>query len=161
VKHVNIGEPEFKFDETDPEGFRAGMLRPGPELGAKLTGLSVYEVPPGQSLCPYHYEYGEEEWLLVLVGQATVRHPEGEDILGPWDLTCFSLGPAGAHEVRNETEETIRFLMFSNLDLPGATVYPDSGKVGVWTGNPDDDMLVHKSNAVGYYDGEPRLSKDD
>ena len=38
---------------------------------------------------------------------------------------------------------------------PCATVYPDSGKVGIWTGNPDDDTLVFKSSAVTYFEGEP------
>ena len=75
MRKVNIGEPGFRWDEDDPEGFRAGLFRPGPELGAERLGLSVYEIPAGQSLCPYHYEYGEEEWLLVLEGEATVRHP--------------------------------------------------------------------------------------
>ena len=156
MKRVNIGEPQFGYDPDDPEGFRSGMYRVRDELDHGLLGLSVYEIPPGQSLCPYHYEYGEEEWLLVLSGQATVRAPGGEETLGPWDLTCFPLGPEGAHEVRNDTGETIRVLMFSNVELPAATVYPDSDKVGIWTGNPDDDTMVRKSSKVDYFTDEPR-----
>ena len=53
------------------------MLRFGPQVGATRTGTSVYELPPGQAICPYHYEYGEEEWLLVLVGRPTLRTPAG------------------------------------------------------------------------------------
>ena len=45
-------------------------------------------------------------------------------------------------------------LLWSEVTHPTATVYPDSGKVGVWTGNPDDDVMVRKADAVGYYDGE-------
>ena len=60
MKRLNIGEPEFAYDSKDPEGFRAGMLRAGPLLDAKQLGASVYELPPGQAICPYHYEYGEE-----------------------------------------------------------------------------------------------------
>jgi uncharacterized cupin superfamily protein len=133
------------------------MLRPGPGLGATKTGLSVYEIPPGQSLCPYHYEHGEEEWLLILEGEATLRHPGGEDVLAPWDLTCFPPGPDGAHEVRNDGDEPIRILMFSDLVLPTATTYPDSGKIGIWTCRKEDDVIVHRSSGVGYYSGEPRL----
>ena len=51
-----------------------------------------YEVPPGQANCPYHYE-SDEEWLLVLEGRLTVRHPDGEDASGPGDLVCFPAGP--------------------------------------------------------------------
>ena len=160
MKRVNIGEPEFKYDEEDPAGFRSGMYRPRADLDPKLLGLSVYEIPAGQSLCPYHYEYGEEEWLLVLSGEATVRAPEGEEKLGPWDLTCFPLGPDGAHEVRNDTDATIRVLMFSNVEHPAVTVYPDSDKVGVWTGNSDDDVIVEKASRVDYFAGEPRRGED-
>ena len=157
MKKVNIGEPDFEYDPDDPEGFRAGMLRPGPGLGAEKLGLSVYEIPGGQSLCPYHFEYAEEEWLLVLEGEATVRHPGGEEKLGPWDLTCFPPGPEGAHEVRNDGADPIRVLMFSDIRTPGATSYPDSGKIGIWTGIREDDVMVHRSSKVDYFDGEPRL----
>ena len=154
MKRVNIGEPEFRYDEEDPDGFRSGMFRPREELGPTRTGVSVYEIPPGQTLCTYHYEYSEEEWLLVLSGEATVRVPDGEEKMGPWDLTCFPTGPAGAHGIRNETSETIRIMMFSNVETPAVTVYPDSDKVGTWTGNPDDDVMVHKSSKVDYFSGE-------
>jgi hypothetical protein len=45
-------------------------------------------------------------------------------------------------------------LMFSDVAVPTATVYPDSDKVGIWTGNRGDDVMVRRSSAVGYYDGE-------
>ena len=61
----------------DPEGFRSGQARLGPSLGARRTGVSVYELPPRQAVCPYHYEYGEEEWVLVLQGHPVLRTPEG------------------------------------------------------------------------------------
>jgi uncharacterized cupin superfamily protein len=160
VRRVNIAAPELTFDPEDPDGFRAGMARFGPALGAVRLGASVYELPPGQSVCPYHYEYGEEEWLLVLEGRPTVRHPEGADQLEPWDLTCFGLGPEGAHEVRNDTAETARVLMFSNVEHPAVTVYPDSDKVGVWTGNKADDVIVRRSSSVGYFAGHPGADPD-
>ena len=66
MPRTNIENPEFSYDAEDPDGFRAGMYRMGPSLGAQRTGTSVYELAPGQAICPYHYEYAEEEWLLVL-----------------------------------------------------------------------------------------------
>ena len=50
------------------------MSRVGPLVGGEQLGLSVYELPPGQSICPYHYENAEEEWLIVLVGPADPAH---------------------------------------------------------------------------------------
>ena len=54
----------------------------------------------------------------------------------------------------NGTDQTVRVLMFSNRSEPAASVYPDSGKVGIWTGNSDDDVMVEKSSGVGYWHGE-------
>jgi uncharacterized cupin superfamily protein len=154
VKRINVGAPEFEFDESDPEGFRAGMARLGKALGATESGISVYELPPGQAICPYHYEAGEEEWLLVLEGKPTLRTPQGEERLEPWDVVCFPRGPAGAHGVRNETEASARVLMFSTVVVPTATVYPDSDKIGIWTGDPETDVLVRRDSRVDYFDGE-------
>jgi uncharacterized cupin superfamily protein len=154
MRRINIAAPEFEYDGEDPEGFRAGMARLGKSLGAEQTGVSVYEVPPGQAICPYHYEFGEEEWLLVLDGMPTLRHPDGSDRLDPWDVVLFPRGPEGAHAVRNETEDSVRVLMFSNVVLPTGTYYPDSDKVGVWTGDPKTDLLARRESGVEYYDGE-------
>jgi len=154
VKKLNIAAPEFEYDSEDPDGFRAGLARLGKVLGAAESGISVYELPPGQGVCPYHYEVGEEEWLLVLEGNPTLRHPEGSERLDPWDVVCFPRGPEGAHGIRNQTEERARVLMFSTVVVPTATVYPDSDKVGIWTGDPGTDVLVRRESAVDYYDGE-------
>jgi uncharacterized cupin superfamily protein len=154
MKRVNIAAPAFEYDGDDPEGFRSGIAKLGKLLGAEESGVSVYEIPPGRSICPYHYEVGEEEWLLVLAGRPTLRHPEGSDELEPWDVVCFPRGPEGAHGVGNETEETARVLMFSTVVVPTATVYPDSDKIGIWTGDPQSDLMARRESKVDYYDGE-------
>ena len=155
MKRINIAAPQFEYDDQDPEGFRSGMARLGKLLGgAEDSGISVYELRPGQAVCPYHYECGEEEWLLVLEGTPTLRDPDGSERLQPWDVVFFEKGPAGAHGIRNETEETVRVLMFSTVVLPTATVYPDSDKVGVWTGDPEADVIVRRESKVDYFDGE-------
>jgi uncharacterized cupin superfamily protein len=155
MQRINIAEPDFTFDPTDPDGFRSGLFRFGKLIGMRKLGASVYELPPGQSICPYHYEYGEEEALLVLEGRPTLRHPAGSDELEPWDAVAFAEGPEGAHTVSNDTGETVRVLMFSTIAIPAATVYPDSDKIGVWTGNEDDDALFRRAGKVTYFEGEP------
>jgi uncharacterized cupin superfamily protein len=154
MRKVNIQSPSFDYDADDPEGFRAGLFRFGADVGAQRTGASVYELPPGQAICPYHYEHGEEEWLLVLEGRPTLRHPEGSEELERWDVVFFPRGPEGAHGVKNETGETVRVLMFSEVAYPTVTVYPDSDKIGVFTRDKRDNVVVKRSSGVDYYDGE-------
>jgi uncharacterized cupin superfamily protein len=154
MRVLNIADPGFTYDDGDPPPFHAGMFRLGKQLGAAQTGMSVYELPPGQSVCPYHYEYGEEEWMLVLTGRPTLRTPAGERQLAPFDAAFFPIGPDGAHQVRNDTGDTVRVVMWSTVITPSATAYPDSGKVGVWTGVEGENLMARRSAHVEYYDGE-------
>ena len=101
MRRIDISNPEFTYNPDDLAGFRSGMFRFGRQLGAQRTGASVYELPPGQAVCPYHYEYGEEEWLLVLEGRPSVRTPEGTRGARAVGVRS-SPGPAGAHRIRND-----------------------------------------------------------
>ena len=154
MRRLELSHPDFTYDAADPEGFRSGMFRLGPQAGAEHTGASLYELPPGQAVCPYHYEYGEEEWVLVLEGRATVRTPEGTEQLGPLEMAFFPRGAAGAHQIRNDGDAPVRVLMFSEVAYPTATAYPDSAKVGVYTGDKAEDLIAPRSANVDYFHGE-------
>jgi uncharacterized cupin superfamily protein len=130
------------------------LARLAPEIGATKVGATVYELPPGQSSFPYHYEYGCEEWLLVVAGRPTLRHPGGEDELEPGDLVCFPEGPEGAHKVTNGTDETVRIMILSTKASPALAVYPDSDKLGVFTDDKADDIMVRRESDVDYWDRE-------
>jgi len=147
---VNLFDVEVAYDEDDPAGYRSGRARLGPGLGAQQLGLSVYEVPPGESICPYHYETGEEEWLIVLVGRPTLRTPEGERELGPWDCVFFPAGEAGAHKLTNRSADRVRVCLWSNRLAVATCVYPDSAKLGAWP----PGKLFRLADAVEYFDGE-------
>lgn len=147
---MNLFDVEVTKDDDDAEGYNTSYARVGPMIGATQLGLSVYQLPPGQSICPYHYEIGFEEWLLVLTGRPTLRTPDGERELKPWDVAFFPDGEAGAHKVTNTTDETLRVAILSNKGDPGAAIYPDSNKVGIFPPN----KLFRLSDAVDYFDGE-------
>jgi uncharacterized cupin superfamily protein len=154
MRHVSLNRPDLQVDPDDPAGFRAAMFRFGKQLGAERTGASLYELPPGEAVCPYHYEDDEEEWMLVLSGNPTVRDPEGEHRLEPMDVVFFACGPEGAHQVRNDGDEPVRVLMWSENRYPGVTTYPDSGKIGVWPRADHEGRLYRIGTELDYYDGE-------
>src|SRR3954470_24537983 len=88
----------------EPPGYDlTRAVRVGKAIGATQLGMSIYELPPGQAICPYHFEWTDEEWLIVLDGEPTVRTPEGERTLVRGDTVCFPAGPAGAHWTGNRT----------------------------------------------------------
>jgi uncharacterized cupin superfamily protein len=145
-------ESDVPPDGTEPPGYLASALRLGPKLGASRLGMSIYDLPPGEAICPYHFEWTDEEWLIVIAGSAAVRTPEGEAVLSPGDVTCFPAGPTGAHLVRNASEEPVRVAIFSTKNEFGIAEYPDSDKVGVWAG--DAHYMLRRGSHVDYWDGE-------
>jgi uncharacterized cupin superfamily protein len=154
VKRFNLHAATTEIDGDEPDGYRSGANRFGKQIGATTIGGTIYDLEPGQSVCPYHFEYGDEEWLIVLTGHPTVRHPGGEERLDPGDLVCFPAGPEGAHKVANAAgaEADARVLMISTLQEPSVAVYPDSDKVGVFA--DDLRLLVRRDSGVDYWDGE-------
>ena len=125
---VNLLELELDEYREGPEGHRFSSASLTERVGALRTGLGIYELPPGEATWPYHFELNEEEWLIVLSGEVTVRTPEGERVLRVGDVACFPAGAAGAHAMRNDGQTAARFAMPSSVDpVWGGTVYPDKG----------------------------------
>jgi uncharacterized cupin superfamily protein len=147
---VNLFDAELQLDDDDPDGYHTSYLRTAAPLGAEHCALNVFELPPGQSVCPYHYESAEEEWIVVLTGRPTLRTPAGEQELGPWDCAYCPPGEDGAHKVTNHGDEPARLFIWSNHTTPGTTIYPDSDKVGAWP----PGKLFRLADAVGYWEGE-------
>jgi uncharacterized cupin superfamily protein len=154
VDVVNLHDVELALDADDPPGYSARYARLGPLVGSALLGGTVYELDPGNSNCPYHYEYGNEEWLLCLGGVVTIRTPDGELELRAGDVICFPDGPAGAHKVTNKGSDPTRVVIFSTKVDPSLAVYPDSDKVGAWAGPGGERIMVRRSSDVDYWDGE-------
>ena len=131
--------PTFAFDADDPEGFRSGMLRLGPRrrLAGRRVGLRA---SPGPGRLPVPLRVRRGGVADRARGHAELRTPEGERALAPWDVVCFPSGPAGAHQVRNDAATAgARADVRRPSSSRAITVYPDSGKVGAWTGNKADD----------------------
>ncbi len=151
---ANIFTGNYEYDSNDPPGYRGAMNRVGKLAGGKDLIVKAFELPPGEKLCPYHYEY-VEEWLLIINGALTLRSPTGLRELQAGDVVCFPRGADGAHQVTNNADETARFVMFSSAATPSVAVYPDGDKIGVWTDNERDDFMFRREDAHReYYDRE-------
>jgi uncharacterized cupin superfamily protein len=148
MERFNLHTATTEVDGDEPPGYRSGANRFGKRIGAGMIGGTVYDMAEGEAICPYHYEYGDEEWLIVLTGNPTVRTPEETATLEPGDVVCFAAGPDGAHKVTGPA----RVLMISTLNEPSVAVYPDSDKLGVFVG--DYRLLVQRDSGVDYWQGE-------
>ena len=135
-----------ELDEL-PTGFRHLSARVRPAIGGVQIGCSIYELPPGEQLWPYHWHVGNEEWGIVVDGTPTLRTPAGERELRAGDVVGFVQGEAGAHTFVNGSDAAVRIALFSTL-RPGSVAYPDSGKVGA------RGQYFRLADAVDYWDGE-------
>ena len=142
------------FSVEKPEG----RLDVGRALGSTELLMFVYDIAPGASSSPYHYEY-DEEWLLVVDGTVVLRAPDGEHTLERGDLVRFPRGPAGAHKVMNRSKSPARTLLFSRVGGGLAVaVYPDSDTIGVFAGD-DNDLVFERGTAVPWAHGEEGWNK--
>lgn len=143
------------------EGWRSNVRRLVPP--GNTLGMSVYELLPGQTQCPYHFHHGNEELVLVMTGRPTLRTPEGEEQLEPGDVVHFPRGASGAHQVLNRTGDPVRYVVADAHVSPELIEYPDTGKLAAMArtesqrGGPI--WTVHRlDNEVDYFDGErPRV----
>ena len=103
------------------------LLEGGPQrFGGALWNGRVWELEPGEA-SPYHWHASEEEWLVVLAGRVTLRTPDGERLLEPWECAVFPRGEPGAHQVRNDGDDIVRLVFVANRSDPDVRVYPDDG----------------------------------
>ena len=115
------------WDETDDwsgGGAKSTRLvKSGPQLGA-----TVYELGPGNTaVC--HFHHGSEELLIVLRGRPTLRTPDGERQLAEGEVVQFPLGPDGAHGVRNDTDDTVRYVVAGIRVSPEVVEYPETKQI--------------------------------
>jgi uncharacterized cupin superfamily protein len=140
------------------DGWRSNVRRLVPP--GNTLGMSVFELLPGQTQCPYHFHHGNEELLLVLRGRPTLRTPDGDEELEPGDTVHFPRGAAGAHQVVNRTDEAARYVIADTKVSPEVVEYPDSGKLAAMArtesqrgGGPI--WTVHRlDHEVDFFDGE-------
>ena len=150
----NILEPHF--DELrERAGFDCRRARVGRQAGATRLGASVWDVPPGEAACPYHFHLSEEELLFVLAGRPSLRTPAGWRELEPGETVAVPVGEEGAHQVANRGDEPVRVLIVSLAGIPEICIYPDSDKVGVF-GREVSGLreLYRRGDQVDYYEGE-------
>lgn len=164
---TNVFEPEFD-SEQDREGFSYRRARIGWQAETEHLGASLYEVPPGQATFPYHWHSANEEMLIVLSGRPSLRTADGWRELPAGEVVAFPVGEEGAHQVANWSEETVRFLVASEMNAPDVNGYPDTGKVGVLTrapGSKDKDTGLFEffmlDDATEYWHEEPAPERPD
>jgi uncharacterized cupin superfamily protein len=114
------------------------------------VGVAIEELPPGKQTCPFHFHMLEEEHLLMLEGECTLRLGEKRIRFVAGDYACFPAGVKVGHCLINETDKVCRYVVIGEDNPNESCVYPDSNKVSNrWLGERYDRAARRE-----YFDGE-------
>jgi len=147
MEPVNEADLEWTTTERGDTGFRRKQL--GAAAGGDRLGCSLYELPPGRESWPYHYHTANEEAIYVLAGAGTLRLDGEMHTIDEGDYVALPAGEEGGHTVVNDADGPLRYLVVSTMVEPDVTVYPDSGKFGVYVGAPPGGR--DERSLEGYY----------
>ncbi|MDF1564797.1 MAG: cupin domain-containing protein [Deltaproteobacteria bacterium] len=158
-----INERDLEWTEVDREDrFRFRRKQLALAAGGKELGCSIVEVPPGWRSWPYHFHHGNEEAIYVLEGSGDLRLAGRKQPITAGDYVAFPRGVQGAHQIHNTSQKDLRYLVFSTMNAPDITVYPDSGKMGLFAGTAPGgsdegrtlSRYVPDGVEVAYWEGE-------
>jgi uncharacterized cupin superfamily protein len=157
---INIEDLEYTtFGKGDK--FEASRGPVSPLIGAERLGYAVIRLQPGKRAWPYHAHHVIEEMFYVISGTGTLRHAGEEYPLRAGDFICSPADPAQPHQIINTSDDELVYIALSNDMQFDVTLYPDSGKFGVWHGdfrNPNSPtnfrLFGRKEDGVDYWDGE-------
>lgn len=117
----------------------------------RRIGVSYEELAPGKQSCPFHYHLLEEEHIVALEGECTLRLGEERYTLRAGEYVGFPAGQRAGHCLINETDKPFRFIMIGTHEPNEVCVYPDSKKIMI---DALDKRIVRDEASLDYFDGE-------
>ncbi|MGK6320563.1 cupin domain-containing protein [Sphingomonas sp. DT-204] len=98
--------------------------RLAPASGLTRFGVSHVTLKPGAWSSQRHWHIGEDEFLVMLAGEAVLVDDGGETVLRPGDCASFPAGEANGHHLQNRSDADCVFVVVGAGDDLGGD-YPD------------------------------------
>jgi uncharacterized cupin superfamily protein len=146
--------PWTEFSQGVRFGSRYKVLSDTRGAEQRKIGIGYEELPPGKQSCPFHYHMLEEEHLIGLEGEATLRLGDERCTIRAGDYVCFPAGQRAGHCLVNEGDKPFRFIMIGDSEKNEVCVYPDSNKVSVSALRDGERFIVRDGERLDYWDGE-------
>ncbi len=140
--------PWEDYSRGDRFGIRFRQI--GEFGGGSHVGVCVEIIAPGKQSYPAHYHMLEEEHLLILEGQITLRLGENSHEMSAGDYVCFPAGQKAGHTLVNNSNAPCRYLIIGERNPNDVIVFTDSGRVSVRL----TDEGYRKSATMDYWEGE-------
>jgi uncharacterized cupin superfamily protein len=120
--------------------------RLAPPSGLTLFGVSHVVLKPGAWSSQRHWHEGEDEFLVMVSGEAVLVDDSGEHLLRPGDCAAFPKGERNGHHVQNRSAADCAFIVVG---------------AGINAGGeyPDIDMAFTPEGTYVHKDGSPYEAK--
>jgi len=127
------------FDEAVAGRF---VRRLAPAMGLTDFGVSHVVLKPGAWSSQRHWHDGEDEFAVMISGEAVLVEDDGSVVLRAGDLAAFPKGNGNGHHLRNESDSDCAFVVFG-------------GGVCTGGGYSDIDMRFTADGDYVHEDGTP------
>jgi uncharacterized cupin superfamily protein len=139
IEQINRTGYPPPFDEAVAGRFHRRL---SPATGLTDFGVSHVTLKPGAWSSQRHWHDGEDEFLVMLSGEAVLVEDEGSTVLRPGDCAAWPKGTGNGHHLRNESGEECSFIVVG-------------GGVNTGGGYSDIDMLFTDQGTYTRKDGTP------
>ncbi len=99
--------------------------RLAPVSGLSQMGASHVVLKPGSWSSQRHWHDGEDELVVMLLGEAVLIEDEGETILKAGDVAAFPAGMANGHHLINRSDADCVFIAIGTGDRAKGGGYSD------------------------------------
>src|ERR1035437_10501138 len=146
---------EFKEEANKIDNFRilSDISRLKNGVKPQHLNFDLRRLNPDQYSAPYHFHRYAEELFMIISGSATLRTPNGLEIVNKGDLIFFEKGKTGAHQLFNHTSEICIYLDVRTYLGYDIAEYPDSNKIFI---APTREIFDLESQ-LSYFEGEENI----
>ena len=152
---LKADQREFKESPNKIDNYRifTDVSRIKKGLNPENLNFDLRQLNPDEYSAPYHFHRYAEELFMILSGSATLRTPNGLEIVTSGDLIFFEKGETGAHQLYNHTTETCIYLDIRTYIGYDVAEYPDSNKIFI----APSREIFNKDSQADYFDGEKNI----
>lgn len=100
------------------------VRRLGLAAGLADFGVSHVVLKPGAASSQRHWHEDEDEFVVMLSGEAVLIEEEGREVMQAGDMAAFPKGHPDGHHLVNESGSDCAFLAFGRVPI-GDAHYPD------------------------------------
>ena len=150
-------EREFKEDSNKIDNFRlfSDISKVKKGIIPENLNFDLRQLNPNQYCAAYHFHRYAEELFMIISGSATLRTPEGLEVVNSGDLIFFEKGKTGAHQLYNHTTEPCIYLDVRTFIGHDICEYPDSNKLFI----VPTYEIFNKDSQVAYFKGEENVQE--